>query len=100
MFFPEIWFNLHRTLSFHMRSPLIPLVNKITKQLVEAGIVDKIIDNISDPSGWTQGIRMRKHSSFNFVSLSLFHMISQFVYLICGLILSSFAFVVEVFVKN
>ena len=97
--FTEAGVNFHRTFNFHMGNPFIPLVNKVTIQLVEAGIVNRIIDNFSDPSGWTQGVRMSKPLS-DYVPLSLFHMLSPFVYLIFGLFLSILAFVVEVFMKK
>ena len=95
--FTDAGVNYHRTLHFHMRNPFVPLVNKITKRLVEAGIVSKIVANFSDPSGWAQSVRISKPLLFDYVALSLLHMTSPFMYLIFGLILNTLAFVIEVF---
>ncbi|KAJ9581625.1 hypothetical protein L9F63_023208 [Diploptera punctata] len=89
--------SIHRIYKLVPSSPLIPLVNQITTRLVEGGIVDKIVHDFLDPSGWTRGLTFGKSSS-DFKSLTMFHMTSPFIYLFLGHIMSIFAFIAELLV--
>ncbi|KAJ9590253.1 hypothetical protein L9F63_016640 [Diploptera punctata] len=88
--------SVHRTLNMFTTSPHLSLVNQATKRLVEAGIVDKIVESFVDPSGWTRGVRMQEHSPYDYISLSTYHMLSPFIYLSVGLFLSCVVFTTEV----
>ncbi|KAJ9577489.1 hypothetical protein L9F63_005932 [Diploptera punctata] len=87
---------VHRTLNIHPSSIYRPLMNKAVKRLVESGIVEKVVDNFVDPSGWTRGVRIEEKLSSNYTPLSLLHMFSPFVYIIVGLSLSTIVFIAEV----
>ncbi|KAJ9597150.1 hypothetical protein L9F63_026960 [Diploptera punctata] len=39
--------NIHKTLIMDIKSPFVPLINIIIRQLVEAGIVDEIVESVS-----------------------------------------------------
>ncbi|KAJ9583295.1 hypothetical protein L9F63_022362 [Diploptera punctata] len=88
--------SVHRTLNMFTLSPYLPLVNKLTKRLVEAGIVEKIVDDFVDPSGWTRGVKLEANAKNDYIPLSLLHMTSVFTYLLIGLALSNVIFVGEV----
>ncbi|KAJ9576761.1 hypothetical protein L9F63_025342 [Diploptera punctata] len=87
--------NIHKTLIMDITSPLVPLINKVIRRLVEAGIVDEIVESVVDPSGYWQRSRSSIILLGNFVPLSLFHLFSCFVYLIVGSICSCFVFLGE-----
>ena len=95
--FTDDGMNIHRSLRMLITNPFVPRVKQVTKRLVEAGIVDKLVDSFVDPSGWMRGVTMGKSSICDYVSLSMFHMVSPFMYLICGYILSIAVFILEVF---
>ncbi|KAJ9586148.1 hypothetical protein L9F63_020204 [Diploptera punctata] len=85
----------HRTLNMYARNPFVEAVNRIIINLVEAGIINKIVETFLDPSGWVRGKRMGKNSIHDYVPLSMFHMTSPFIYLGFGYLLSVVVFILE-----
>ncbi|KAJ9598933.1 hypothetical protein L9F63_010527 [Diploptera punctata] len=62
--------NRHKTLVMHNTSPHVPAVNKILTRLVEAGIVDKIVNNFVDPSAMWERMKVTGNLQDGYVSLS------------------------------
>ncbi|KAJ9588102.1 hypothetical protein L9F63_018529, partial [Diploptera punctata] len=77
--FTENGISFHRTLNI----------------LVEAGIVDTIVERFLDPSGWIRGQIMGRTSVHDYAPLSMFHMTSSFIYILLGYLLCIVVFVLE-----
>ncbi|KAJ9588619.1 hypothetical protein L9F63_028078 [Diploptera punctata] len=93
--FTEDGISLHRTFEMYPWNPFVDAFNKVTNSLVEAGIVDKIVESFLDPSGWIRGKRLGKFSVYDYVPLCMFDMTSPFMYLIIGYLLSFAVFILE-----
>ncbi|KAJ9588101.1 hypothetical protein L9F63_018528 [Diploptera punctata] len=93
--FTENGISFHRTLNMYARNPFVEAVNKITVNLVEAGIVDTIVERFLDPSGWIRGQIMGRTSVHDYAPLSMFHMTSSFIYILLGYLLCIVVFVLE-----
>ncbi|KAJ9588106.1 hypothetical protein L9F63_018533 [Diploptera punctata] len=93
--FTEDGISFHRTLNMYAMNPYVEAVNKITINLVEGGIVNKIVETFLDASGWIRGRKMGKTSIHEYESLSMFHMTSAFMYLVFGYALSFAVFIFE-----
>ncbi|KAJ9600972.1 hypothetical protein L9F63_000867 [Diploptera punctata] len=92
--------NIHLTLNMDSTSVYLPQLNDIVKRVVEAGIMEKMVDDVVDPSGIRQRVTSRNNVLNNFVPLSLFHTFSCFFYLTLGLTLSVTVFIAEIFVSK
>ncbi|KAJ9588099.1 hypothetical protein L9F63_018526 [Diploptera punctata] len=93
--------RFHRTLNMYARNRFVEAVNKqITVSLVEAGIVDKIVERYLDPSGWIRGQKMGRTSINEYVPLSMFHMTSPFMYLVYGYLLCIAVFILEFLISE
>ncbi|KAJ9580703.1 hypothetical protein L9F63_027550 [Diploptera punctata] len=91
--------NVYRFITMDMTSPFLPQLNIVIKHLVEAGIVEKLVDNSVDPSGLWKKIRSEHSILEEYVPLSLFHLSSSFIYLCFGFTLSFLVFVTEIAVR-
>ncbi|KAJ9598974.1 hypothetical protein L9F63_010568 [Diploptera punctata] len=89
----EKTFSVHRTLVMYPSNPYLPIVNEIVRRLVESGIVNKIVDDIINPTGKRLG---SEEFLDEYVSLTLFHMFSCFSYFAFGIILSVAVFFGEI----
>ena len=74
--------SIHRTLNMDSSSGYLPQVSEVIRRLVESGIVNKIVDDMVDPSGLWKRIKARDNLLDSFVPLSLFHMFSCFSLLV------------------
>ncbi|KAJ9580701.1 hypothetical protein L9F63_024121 [Diploptera punctata] len=88
--------NVHRSINMDITSPYLRQVNTVIKRLVESGIVDKIVDNYVDPTGLWKQINSGHRILEDYVPLSLFHLLSSFIYLCLGFIMSFVVFVAEI----
>ncbi|KAJ9586149.1 hypothetical protein L9F63_020205 [Diploptera punctata] len=98
--FTEGSVSFHRTLHVHPRNPFVDAFNNITNILVDAGIVNKIVETFTDPSGWIRGKILGKSSIHDYVPLCMFHMTSPFMFLVIGYLLSTAVFIIEIIVSN
>ena len=92
--------SMHRTLKMYVTSPFIPVFNKIIRSLVEAGIVERMVYNIVDPTGVYRGYTMDDKSLDNYNPLTTFHVLSPVIYLMLGLNLSFIVLVAELLVSK
>ncbi|KAJ9576764.1 hypothetical protein L9F63_025345 [Diploptera punctata] len=96
--FSEPTVSIHHAMFMHITSPFVPLVNKVTERLVEAGIVDHLVSSYVDPTGQRFSDKSEESLIDIFEPLSLFHIFSSILYLFLGFSLSFIAFFGEVLV--
>ena len=89
-------FSISKSFYFPVSSRFRHKVDEVVRRLVEAGIVQKLVDTYIDPSGWVQGSMMEDNSSKEFTPLSCFHLFSSFIYLGVGFTISFVVFVCEI----
>jgi acetoacetate decarboxylase len=74
---------------------ILDQINEIIGRLLQAGIPDKIMRDLTDPMGQQKGTHMLVDLAEEYSSLSLLHVVSPFVLLFLGHALSLFIFICE-----
>ncbi|KAJ9598973.1 hypothetical protein L9F63_010567 [Diploptera punctata] len=91
--------NINKFVIMDISSPFRPLIFSLIKRLVESGIVEEMVKSAIDPSDCMRSRNNERYSN-QYVPLSLFHMISLFVYLFVGLAFSCIVFLVEILIHR
>ncbi|KAJ9596616.1 hypothetical protein L9F63_012375 [Diploptera punctata] len=94
--FREDGVSIHRSIKMFRSHPYLQQVNDVTTRLVEGGLVDKLIRDFVDPTGWIRGARMVTTWTHGYASLSMSRIISTFTYLVSGCTISVLVFITEV----
>jgi hypothetical protein len=80
--------------------PYLDRISDIIRRMVQAGIPDKIMRDITDPKGLNLGTREVADLRAEYVPLSLTHLLSPFTVLLLGLCISGVTFAAELFVRS
>ena len=90
--------NNYNGLLFNMNCVLQDKMNRVLQKLATGGIIQKIFNDVVDPSG--RKILSEKYSELEYEPMELAYLQSCFYSLICGLSLSLIVFCLEVVLKG